>query len=120
MKLVVREPTGGLAVADQGTAGQALGAALKVAVEDTFGNLVTGDRSSVMISVASRPGGLPAAARRSLCRSSGVANFSNLLFNTAGTYTLCQRRSLTGAALAIIAGQPGVASKLVVQQWPAR
>ncbi len=41
-----------------GTAGQALGAALQVVVEDAFGNVVTSNSSTVAVGVASGPGSI--------------------------------------------------------------
>jgi S-adenosylmethionine hydrolase len=90
------------------TAGQKFN--VTVAVEDPFGNVVTGDSSTV--SLASTPSGLTGTAKVSAVK--GVATFSNLSFTKAGTYTLtASDGSLTNAT-----SKPAVASKLVFQQSP--
>jgi hypothetical protein len=103
-----------------GTAGQALGTALKVSVEDAFGNVVTSNTSTVAVTVASGPGAFAGGSTTSVAAVSGVATFSNLIFNTAGTYTLSiSDGSLTGTTTATITISPGAASKLVITQTPA-
>jgi hypothetical protein len=103
-----------------GTAGQALGAALKVAVEDSSGDVLTSNTSTVTVAVASGPGALANGSTASVAAVSGVATFSSLIFNTAGTYTLnISDGSLTGATTATITVSPGAASKLLVTQTPA-
>ena len=111
-QLVLQQsPTGG-------TAGQALGA-IKFSVEDIFGNVVTGDSSTVMISVATGPAGFAAGSTTSAAAVGGVATFSNLLFNTAGNYTLSVGDgSLTGATTGSITISPATASQLMLQQSP--
>jgi hypothetical protein len=102
-----------------GTAGQALGTALKVSVEDSSGNVVTTNTSTVIIAVASGPGAFASGSTTSVAAVSGVAAFSNLIFDTAGTYTLgVSDGSLTGATSATITVSSGAASKLVVTQAP--
>ena len=71
-----------------GTAGQALSTAVKVAVTDAFGNVVTSDTSTVAIAVASGPGGFAVGSTTSVAAVNGVATFSNLILDTAGSYTL--------------------------------
>jgi hypothetical protein len=103
-----------------GTAGQALGTALKVAIEDSSGNVVTANTSTVTVAVASGPGGFASGSTTSVAAVSGVATFSNLIFNTAGTYTLSiSDGSLTGTTTASITVSAGAASKLVITQTPA-
>jgi hypothetical protein len=102
-----------------GTAGQALGA-LKVAVEDVTGNVITGDTSTVTVSVATGPGGFAGGSTTSVSVVNGVATFSNLLFDTAGNYTLSVNDGgLTGATTGTIAVSPATASQLVLQQSPS-
>ena len=109
---ITQEPTAG-------TAGQALGTALLVAVQNSSGNTVTSDSSTVTVSVASGPGGFASGSTTSVAAINGVATFSNLLFNTAGTYTLSvSDGSLTGATTATITVSPGAASQLVIAQSP--
>src|SRR5207247_1582077 len=54
-----------------------------------FGNLATNDNSDqVTLSVASGPGGFAGTSTLMVTVSGGIATFSNLILNTAGTYTL--------------------------------
>jgi hypothetical protein len=71
------------------TAGQAINSpgGVRVEVVDAFGNLVTGDLSKVTVSVASGPGTF-ASGTTTLTVSKGIAAFTNLVLDTAGTYTL--------------------------------
>jgi hypothetical protein len=79
--LFVQQPTGA-------TAGVALSPAVTVEVQDTFGNVVTTDNNSVDLTV-SGPGPFDPGATISMAFSNGVATFSNLAFDVAGTgYTL--------------------------------
>src|ERR1700678_1654465 len=59
---------------------------ITVDVEDPFGNIVTTDSSTVTLSVASGPGSL--SGTLTMAASSGIATFSNVKLNTAGSYTL--------------------------------
>lgn len=58
-----------------------------VDVEDRFGNIVTSYTSPVSLSIASGPGGA-LLGTTSVHAVSGVATFSDLTLDTAGTYTL--------------------------------
>jgi uncharacterized repeat protein (TIGR03803 family) len=80
--LVVTEATGPTAVA-----GNKL-TALTVMLKDQFGNLVKGNKSSVVLSGASGPAGGKVAGTVSASISSGTATFKNVTVTTAGTYTL--------------------------------
>ena len=100
-------------------AGQALNPSLQVAVEDPFGNIVTTDTSTVTITVTNGPGGLAAGSTTSLAAVNGVANFGNLVFDTAGSYTLAVGDgALTAATTGNIAVSPAAASQLVLLQTP--
>ena len=70
-----------------GTAGNAL-QSVTAAVEDQFGNIVTTDNSTVTLSVASGPGSFTSGSTISVTAVNGIATFSNLVLNTAGSYTL--------------------------------
>ena len=64
---------------------------LTVAVEDAYGKIVTGDSSSIAISVnSSNPagGGFVSESTTTVAVVNGVATFTNLKLNKAGTYTL--------------------------------
>jgi large repetitive protein len=69
-----------------GTAGQALTPtpALVVQIQDSIGNVVTGSTAAVTIN--STPAGV--SGTLTVNAINGVATFSNLVFSTAGTYTL--------------------------------
>ncbi|HEV3298069.1 MAG TPA: malectin domain-containing carbohydrate-binding protein [Planctomycetaceae bacterium] len=71
-----------------GTTGQALSPSVEVAVEDQFGNVATGNSSTVTLAVASGPGGFASGSTTIAKAVSGVATFSNLLLDTVGPYTL--------------------------------
>ncbi len=102
-----------------GTAGQALGTALKVAVEDAFGNTIASNASTISVTVASGPGSLASGSTTAIAATSGVATFSNLIFNTAGNYTLTvSDGSLTAATTGSVTVSPAAASKLVITQTP--
>ena len=100
------------------TAGQALSPSVTVAVEDQFGDVVTSDSSTVTLTLNSglfSTGGTTAAAQA----VNGVATFSNLIINTAGSHTLAASDgSLSGATSGTITVSPGAASKLVITQTP--
>jgi hypothetical protein len=74
-----------------GQAGAAIPAVV-VQVQDSFGNVATG--SSAAVTVTSTP----AAVSTSVNAMNGIATFSNLVFNTTGSYTLtASSLGLTGA-----------------------
>ena len=102
-----------------GTAGQALSPSITAAVEDAFGNVVTSNTSTETIAVASGPGGFTSGSTTSVAAASGVATFSNLILDTAGTYTVkVTDGSLTAATSGNIAVAAATASKVVFQQTP--
>ncbi len=79
------------------TAGATITPAVTVAVEDAGGNTVTSDTSIVTLTLSSGTfaGG---SSTVSVAAVNGVATFSNLVINSAGTYTLAAGDgSLTGA-----------------------
>ena len=99
------------------TAGVAISPSITVDVEDQFGNVVTGDSSSVTLSIHSGPGSI--GGTDTLAASSGVATFSNVKLNTAGSYTLAASDgSLTGADSSSFTVNPAAASQLAFNQQP--
>ncbi len=70
-----------------GTANVNLGA-VQVAVQDAAGNVVTSDANTVTMTVASGPGGFDPSSTTTVAFANGIATFSNLILNTAGSYTL--------------------------------
>jgi len=98
-------------------AGQSI-ASMTVAVEDQFGNLVTGDGSNVTLSIATGTGTLHGTATANAV--SGVATFAGLSINEAGTLTLrAADGNLTNGTTGSFAITPAAASHLVITQAPA-
>jgi len=63
--------------------------AIKVAVQDQFGNTVTANSSTVTLAIGSNPGGGTLSGAASVAAVSGTATFSTLSINMAGIgYTL--------------------------------
>jgi hypothetical protein len=108
-------------VPTSGTAGSKL-TAIQATVQDANGNTVTSNTSTVTIAVASGPAGAGFTAGSTLTATAvnGVATFSNLILNTAGTYTFTATDgSLTSATSGSIAINAAVASKLVFTSVPS-
>jgi hypothetical protein len=62
--------------------------ALKVSIEDTFGNVVLTNTTSVILALASGPSGGVLAGTLTEKAVAGVATFSNLKLSKAGTYVI--------------------------------
>ena len=100
------QPVGGVAE------GVNLGTQPVVSVQDAFGNTVTGNTSSVTLSIASGPGsGSLACTANPLAASSGVASFAGCKITgtaAAGTYTLTASdgalTSATSSSFTIVVG----------------
>jgi hypothetical protein len=102
-----------------GTAGAALSSVV-LSIEDQFGNVESGDGSSVSIA-ASGPGALTGTSTTSVTAVKGVATFSNLTLDTAGSYTLKASDttdSLTSAASNSFTISPAAATQLVFSTQP--
>ena len=70
-------------------AGAALSPAVTVQVEDSLGNVVASDSSSVTIAIGNNPSGGTLSGTRTVAAVNGVATFSNLSINMIGNgYTL--------------------------------
>ena len=94
------------------TAGAAFGTQPVVAVQDANGNTVTTDTSSVTLALANNPGGGTLSGTTTVAAVNGVATFSGLSIDKAGTgYTLAASDgTLTGAtSSAFDIGPPGPA-----------
>jgi hypothetical protein len=113
-KLVIRQaPT-------TGTAGQVLRPTLQVAIEDRFGNIIASNASTVSVKVDSGPAGIASNSTMAVVAVNGVATFSNLILDAAGTYTVkVTDGSLTSAASGNITISAGAATKLAFLQTPA-
>jgi hypothetical protein len=65
-----------------------LSPAITVAIEDSFGNIVTSNTTRVTIAIASGPSGAALSGTLTEAAVNGVATFADLKLNKAGTYTL--------------------------------
>jgi hypothetical protein len=111
-----------------GTAGSAL-STFRVSVEDATGDTVTtgsGSTDTITLSIASGPsGGTFNGGTTSVAALAGVATFSGVVSNTAGSYTLTASDTTAGhtgfttATSGAIVISPGAASKLVFVQGPS-
>jgi hypothetical protein len=100
------------------TAGTAISPAFTVDVEDSDGNIVTSDDSNVTISVASGPGTVGGITI--VTAVNGVATFSDLSLDTAGTHTLrAIDNSLTSTTSDAFTVSAAAASQLVFIQDPS-
>jgi ELWxxDGT repeat protein len=100
-------------------AGLAISPALTVDVEDPCGNVVTGDSSTVTLTLSSGAfeGGSTTA---SAAASDGVATFSTLKIDTAGSYTLkAADGNLTSANSGSFSVKAAAASTLSVSGFPS-
>src|SRR5207253_11440397 len=71
------------------TAGGTISPTVQVKVLERFGNLLTADNTDpVTLSIASGPGGFAGGSTTTITASGGIATFSNLVLNSAGSYTL--------------------------------
>jgi hypothetical protein len=79
------------------TAGVALNPSVTVQVQDAFSNVVTADSNTVDLAVTSGPGPFDLFSTTTVAFSNGVATYSNLLLDVAGTgYTLTANDSADG------------------------
>ncbi len=122
--IAIRPAAASKLVLDQGptdvTAGSAISPAVTVEVEDQYGNVVTGDTSSVTLTLNGgtfEGGGSTATA----VVASGVATFGNLKIDAAGSDSLTA--SDTEVTSTITSGsfkvRPAAVSRLVVQTQPS-
>ncbi len=71
------------------TAGKVLTPAVQVVVQDAFGNTVTGATNAVTLALGSNPGGATLSGLTTVSVVNGVASFTDLSLNKAGSaYTL--------------------------------
>jgi uncharacterized repeat protein (TIGR03803 family) len=73
---------------DASKVGKAITPAVTVKVEDAFGNVVTTDKSTVKIAIATGPAGGTLTGTVSVAAVAGIATFSDLLLSKAGNYSL--------------------------------
>ncbi len=105
--------------ASTATAGVAFTPQPVLRIEDTFGNLVNTDNSTVV--TASRLlGNSSLQGTTSATASSGVVTFSNLSYNLAETISLgFASGSLSGTSSSNVVVSPGAASRLTLQTPPS-
>jgi hypothetical protein len=101
------------------TAGAAISPAITVEVADKFGNLVSSNSSTVSLSVSSGPAGGVVSGAPSQAAMNGLATFSGVVLDTAGTYSLqAGDGSLTGATSPSFKVVPAAASKIHFSTQP--
>ncbi|MFF0264099.1 hypothetical protein [Kribbella sp. NPDC004536] len=105
-----------------GSAGAPL-ATFKVSVQDAGGNTVTTATDPITLGIGSGPSGgnfsSAPATYTNVAAVSGVATFSGVALDLAGTYTLTAGRSgLTSATSSAVVISAGAASKLAFVQGP--
>ena len=99
------------------TAGSAISPSLVVDVEDSNGNIVTTDDSSVTLAVNTGPGTLTGTV--TVNAVNGVATFSDVKIDEAGTYTLtASDDSLDKATSSSFTVSAGAAAQLAFSQQP--
>jgi hypothetical protein len=82
-----------------GKVGKALSPAVTVAVQDTYGNVVATDHSTIKLSINAGPAGAILSGVVSVADVSGIATFSNLRLSEAGTYKLKATDGTDAAAI---------------------
>jgi uncharacterized repeat protein (TIGR03803 family) len=105
------------------TAGSAISPAVTVEVLDQNSNLLTTDNTDqVTLSIASGPGSFSAGSTATLTVSGGIATFSNLVLDTAGTYTLSESATsgLTGSISSSFTISPGSMGHLSFSVQPSK
>ena len=102
-------------------AGMTISPAVTVLVQDANGNTVAGDNSNVTLAITTNPGGGMLSGTTTVAAVNGVATFSNLSINKAGTgYVL----TATDGALTSVASNSfnitfGSPAKLAFAQQPS-
>ena len=103
-------------------AGVAISPAVTVQIFDRFGNLATNDNSDqVTLAVASGPGSFTGSSTTTVTVSGGIATFSNLILNTAGSYTLSESGTggISGPASSSFTVTPAAADHLAFGVQPS-
>jgi len=101
-------------------AGAAITPAVQVTIQDAQGNTVTSAATSITMAIGTNPGGGTLSGTTSVAAVNGVATFSNLSINSAGTgYTLAASATgLTGATSSAFNVTAGAATKLAFSVQP--
>ena len=121
--VVILGPASKLAFTTQpsgGTSGTAFATQPVVTVQDSAGNTVTTDTSSVTLSITGSPAGASLTCTANpKAAASGVATFAGCKIDKAGTYTLTATDgSLTSAISSSFAVTVGTATKVVFSVQP--
>ena len=102
------------------TGGQAISPAVQVEVRDAAGTRVAGDRTAITVAIGTNLGGAALAGTKTANAVDGIASFSGLSLDKAGTgYTLvASGGSLTGATSAAfnVAASPAIMSFTASQE----
>ena len=102
------------------TAGAAIAPAVAVSIEDSLGNVVTSANSTVTLSIGTNPSSGTLSGTLAVAAVNGVATFSTLKINNAGTgYTLAVADGALNGTSAAFNVTVGVASKLVYTVQPS-
>lgn len=100
------------------TAGETITPAVTIRIEDTNGNLVEDNTTTVSLAISTNPGSGTLTGGGSVTAVNGVATFSGLSINKAGTgYTLdaSSAPALTAATSTAFNIAPGEGSKILVE-----
>jgi uncharacterized repeat protein (TIGR03803 family) len=105
------------------TAGTPIAAAMKAEVLDKFGNLITADNSDmVTVSLATKPAGgaFTSSSTTTVTVSGGIATFSDLVIDIAGSYTLAVSTTggVTGPNSAVFTINPAGIGQLFFSVQP--
>ena len=101
------------------SAGSALSPAVQVQLLDQYGNPVNTDNSDQVKMTAGGPGSLAGSSATKVTSANGVAVFSNLVLDTAGTYTLSAAATgFSGTTSATFTVGPASASNLAFVVQP--
>ena len=92
---------------------------ITVDVASSSGGLATDDDSDVTLAISSGPSGAVLGGTVTVAAVNGVATFSNLSLNTAGTYTLTATdNALTPATSGSLADNPASATQIIFAAQP--
>ena len=94
---------------------------VRVAIQDAGSNTLLGSSASVTLAIGTNPGGGTLSGTTTVAAVNGVATFSNLSINKAGTgYTLTATSgALTSATSSAFNITPGAATKLAFGVQPS-
>lgn len=101
-------------------AGQLMSSPASVRLLDAFGNVATGDKSTVTLKIASGPAGAKLFGKFSAAALNGIATFGSLTLQTAGSYTLAATSGkMVGDTSSAFQVTSSVATKMVFANVPS-